>query len=208
MVGSRWIFRTGRTCAHNSDVTYPQTMSQCPRCGSTAQVHAISELADIARTNLARLQQAGAQTAAAGQPQQGWQAEPVAGPPPDRNGRRGGGLFGLGGPGSGRRVDYDFDDIGGAVAGAAIGAAAGLIGRAVMRKVEQQMTSKVMPAVSQVATTGLQNQIAVAEKYPDLRACMDDRVVFLAGGSQTQPLPDLTRITVPEADAIVAALQG
>jgi hypothetical protein len=180
-------------------------MSQCPRCGSAAQVHAISELADLARMNLAKLQ---GQSPMTGQPQQGWEAEPMAGPPPGPDGRRPGGLFGRGMPVPGRRGGYDVPDSVGDLVGDVVGGvAAQFLGRAIQRKVEQTLASRVMPAVSQAGSAMLQNQIAVAEKYPDLRACMTDRVVFLAGRSQTQPMPDLAKITVPQADALVAQLQ-
>jgi len=205
---SRSAFRATRACAHNNVVNDAQTMSRCPRCGSAAQVHSISELADLARTSLARLQ---GQGPSSGQPQQGWEAEPVAGPPPGPDGRRPGGLFGRGMSVPGRRTnDYDspLDSIGDAVADVALGAAAQFIGRAIKRRVEQTLTERVMPAVGQAATAALQNQIAVAEKYPDLRACLTDHVVFLAGRSLTQPMPDLGKITVPQADALVAQLQG
>jgi hypothetical protein len=182
-------------------------VAQCPRCGSAAQVHSITELADLARTNLARLQ---GQGPVPGQPQNSWDAEPVAGPPPGPGGTRAGGLFGRGLPVPGRRGGgYDGADSVGDVVGDVIGGvAAQFLGRAIQRKVEQAMTNRVMPAVGQASTTMLQNQIAVAEKYPDLRACLHDKVVFLAGRSQTQPLPDLGKITVPQADALVAQLQG
>ena len=199
-------FRAGRLGAHNEVVNQPQSTSRCPQCGNTAEVHSISELADLARMRLAQLQGGGT---VAG-PQQGWAAEPVAGAPRGPDGSRPGGLFGRGIPG--RRTDYDdspvFDGIGDAVADVALGAAAQFIGRAIRRKVEKTVTDRVLPAVGQQATAMLQNQIAVAERYPDLRACLTDHVVFLAGGSRMQPMPDLSKITVPQADALVAQLQG
>jgi hypothetical protein len=198
-------FRAARLGAHNEVVNQPQSTSRCPRCGNTAEVHSIGELADLARMRLAQLP---GHSPGAG-PQQGWAAEPVAGAPRGPDGSRAGGLFGGGIPG--RRMDYDnpaLDGIGDAVADVALGAAAQFIGRAIRRKVERAVTERVLPAVSQQATTMLQNQIAVAERYPDLRACLTDHVVFLAGGSRMQPMPDLSKITVPQAEALVAQLQG
>jgi hypothetical protein len=180
-------------------------VSRCPRCGSTAEVHAIGELADLARMQLSKLHGQLGQNP--GGPQQGWAAEPVAGPPPGPDGRRP--LFGgMTGRGGGFDTNDAFDSIGDAVAGVAMGAAAQFIGRAVRKRVENTLNQRVMPAVTQQAETVLQNQIAVAERYPDLRACMTDHVVFLAGGSLTQPMPDLSKITVAQADALVAQLQG
>jgi hypothetical protein len=133
----------------------------------------------------------------------------VAGPPPGPDGRPQGGLYGRGMPGG--PIGYDnpaYGGIGDAVADIALGAAGQFIGRAIRRRVEKAATQRVMPAVTQHAETMLQNQIAVAERYPDLRACLSDHVVFLAGGSRTQPMPDLSKVTMPQADALVAQLQG
>lgn len=54
----------------------------------------------------------------------------------------------------------------------------------------------------------LQQQIAVAERHPDLRACLNDQVVFLAGGTSTVPMPNIATITVEQADAVVAQLRN
>jgi hypothetical protein len=169
-------------------------------------VHAITELADIARANLARMQP---QSQMPSQSQNGWEAEPVAGPPPGPGGIRSGLLGGgMQMPGRRGRFGYDVPDSAGDLVGDVIGGvAAQFIGRAIQRKVEQTVTNRVMPAMNQAAAHW-QNQIAVAEKYPSLRACMTDRVAFLDGGYVTAPLPDLNQITVAEADALIAQLQG
>ena len=53
----------------------------------------------------------------------------------------------------------------------------------------------------------LQTQIAIAERHPDLCACLNDHVIFLTGGSRTLPMPNLMSITVEQADAMVARLR-
>jgi len=153
-----------------------------------------------------------------GVPQQGWQAEPVAGPPPGPGGRRsfgglGGGGFGSRRPGLG---DVDLgdsltDSIEGAIGAVALGAAAGFIGRKIKKRVEQTMADRVMPAVQAAAAQRepmLREQIAIAEKYPDICACVNDQVVFLAGGSAMVPMPNLQTLTMAQADGIVAQLRG
>ena len=53
----------------------------------------------------------------------------------------------------------------------------------------------------------LRETVAIAERHPGLRACLTDRVIFLAGGSRTVPLDELTGpLTVGQADALVARL--
>ncbi len=97
------------------------------------------------------------------------------------------------------------------VAEVALGAAAGFIGRAIKKRVEQAMTDRVMPAVNAAAASRepmLREQIAIAEKYPDICACVTDQIVFLAGGSGTVPMPNLQTLTMAQADGIVAQLHG
>ena len=91
----------------------------------------------------------------------------------------------------------------------ALGAAARFIGRAVSRRVQRTMNERVLPAVANRAEQMQRTQIAIAERYPDLRACMDDKVIFLAGGSRTLPLPTLgPTLTMEQADALVAQLRA
>jgi hypothetical protein len=196
---------------HNGGVNNGQSLTPCPQCGTSTAVHSISELADMARTQLSQMSQLSG-TPNPGVPQQGWNAEPVAGPPPGPGGRR---SFGNLGGGFGRRGrDYGMDvgdSIEDAIAGAAMGAAAGLIGRAIKKRVEQTMANRVMPAVNAAAASRepmLREQIAVAEKYPEICACITDQVVFLAGGSQVVPMPNLQTLTLAQADGLVAQLRG
>ena len=53
------------------------------------------------------------------------------------------------------------------------------------------------------------DQAAIVQRYPDLRGCMRDRVVFLEGGSRTVPITEIRMpITLAEADALVARLRA
>lgn len=182
----------------------------CPQCGTSTAVHSITELADMARMQLSQM----SGTPSPGVPQQqGWAAEPVAGPLPGPGGRRSFGSSGGGGFGR-RSVDYGgdvADSVEGAIAEVALGAAAGFIGRAIKKRVEQTMANRVMPTVAAAAAQRepmLREQIAIAEKYPDICACVNDQVVFLAGGSRVVPMPNLQTLTVAQADGIVAQLRG
>src|SRR5215469_3272214 len=179
--------------------------SACPRCGSTDAVHSIQELAALASSQLGQ-QPPGSQTAGwAAEPQAGpmpgWAAEPQAGPPPGPGGAggaagigRAGGIGGLrGGPlrDTGTRYgDSPLDALGEDIAGAAISAAVGFVGRAIGRRVERAMTQKVMPTLGANRETMLRTQIEIAQRHPDLCACMTDNVIFLAG----VPLPNLMTV--------------
>ena len=131
-------------------------------------------------------------------PRQAGPAEPQAGPPPGSGGWLG------------RTRSYDdspVDSIDQAIADVALGAAARFIGRAVAKRVQRTVSERVMPAVANNQQAMLRAQIAIAEQHPDVRACMTDNVIFLAGGSRVLPMPNLAMLTTQQADALVAQLQ-
>jgi hypothetical protein len=189
-------------------VTYGQTGTVCPQCGNTDAVHSIQELATLARARIGQQGAGAPQPGMPGQAQAGWAAEPQAGPLPGPGGQPSSYQ-----PRSYSSGDTSFDtgsvgdDIAGAVLGAAAGAAARFIGRQIGRKVQDRMTNQVLPAMLAKQQTMLQTQIAIAERHPDLCACLNDQVIFLTGGSRTMPMPNLNTVTVEQADAMVARLR-
>jgi hypothetical protein len=172
----------------------------------------------MARMRLAQMQpggggmpQPGYGGGAPGGPQQGWAAEPQAGPLPGPGGRQsytssmpstpaadysGGGLSGL------------ESGLGDDIAGAVFGAAMRWAGRAAARKIGNKFNEAV-PAMMAKQEQMLRQQIAIAERHPDLRACMTDQVIFLDGGTRTAPFTSATTtMTVEQSDALVAQLRG
>ena len=98
-----------------------------------------------------------------------------------------------------------------------MGAAAKFAGRAISRRLKRAYDERVAPAMAarQQAMAGLleeemlREQIAIAERYPELRACLTDQVIFLAGGSRVLPMSSVTGgITLEQADALVAQLRN
>ena len=94
-------------------------------------------------------------------------------------------------------------------------AATKFAGRAISRRLKRAFDERVGPAMAarQEAMARqegmLREQIAIAERHPDLRACLSDKLVFLAGGRRSVPMPsDLTGLTMAQADAIVAQLRN
>ncbi len=185
-----------------------QATDPCPQCGSTAAVHSISELAALAQMQLNQTQPGGVPQA--GAPQQGWNAEPRSGPVPGWAGEpQAGPPQGIGGW-AGRTRDYDdspVDSIDQAIADVALGAAARFIGRAVAKRVQRTVSERVMPALADRQQATLRAQIAIAEQHPDIRACMTDKVIFLAGGNRVLPIPNLGALTTEQADMLVAQLR-
>ncbi len=116
----------------------------------------------------------------------------------------------------GRDLGFDsgdnvVDDIGGAVLGAALGFA----GRAIGRRMKKAFEEKVVPTMEARAAQAQQQfaqvkaeQDAIAARYPELRGCMKDQVVFLDGGVRTVPVSELKMpVTLDQADSIVARLR-
>jgi hypothetical protein len=88
-------------------------------------------------------------------------------------------------------------------------AATKFIGRTIGRRVKSAYDDRVVPAVAAKQEAVLREQIAIAERYPDLRACLTDNVIFLAGGNRVLPMSSLRRgLTLEQADAAVAELRN
>ena len=132
-----------------------------------------------------------------GVPQSGYQGQPWQDQSPSRPRR----LFG-----SEEIVSDTFEGaIGEAVLGAATKALGGVIGRRMRRAFEE----KVVPAMAARQESMARNRMSIAERHPDLRACLNDQVVFLAGGTRTIPLAQAMAVRTPEqSDALVAQLRG
>jgi hypothetical protein len=183
----------------------------CPQCGSAAAVHSVEELAAMARTQLGEsppgypAAPSGFPEAPlgypAGPPPESWQGP---GPPPGYTGQqRPGPRSSSGGTGDGSSSSFEDD-----LAGIALTAATRFIGRAIGRRVKRAYDERVVPAMAANQAAMLREQIAIAERHPDLRACLTDQVVFLAGGSRVLPMAGLIgRLTLEQSDALVAQLR-
>lgn len=183
----------------------------CPHCGSSADVRTARELFDMMNAAQGQAFQALNQRfGRPGFPPGGNNADDddydhynVEGSSPRNRNRSGRGDFDLG--------DNPLDDIGGAVLGAALGFA----GRAIGRRMKKAFDERVVPAMEAKAAQAQQQfeqqraeQDAIVARYPELRACTKDQVVFLDGGSRTVPVSDIVMpVTAAQADAVVARLR-
>lgn len=149
-----------------------------------------------------------------GQYQPGFPSAPTVPPPPDYSAEQPPpGYTGQRSPGS-RRSSGGGDSGGGsesfedAVAGVVMEATAKFIGRAIGRRVKRAYNERVLPTMAARQEAVLREQIAIAERHPDLRTCLNDQVIFLADGSRVLPMASLTRgFTLEQADEIVARLR-
>jgi hypothetical protein len=194
-------------------------------------VHSIEELAALAKGRLGEQQQGyaaapqpgyaaepqqGPQPGYAAEPQQGplpgYAAEPQQGPLPGyadepRSGPLPSGWQGSKArfPGSSVGDGLSLEDD---LAGVALTAAARFLGRAIGRRVQRTYSQQVQPALAAKHEAMLRTQIAIAERHPDLRACLNVQVIFLVGGSRVLPMAGVTgMLTVEQSDALVARLR-
>ncbi len=96
------------------------------------------------------------------------------------------------------------------IADVVLGLAGRFIGKAIKNKMQKVVEQRVTPTINAQAEQKRQEWAAIAQQHPDLRACMRDQVVFLAGGTRVVPLsevPNITTITPAQADAVVARLR-
>jgi hypothetical protein len=210
---------------HDGIVAYQAGPSVCPQCGSSAEVRTARELFDMMngareqafqRINQFRRPGAGS---APGQGQGAGSADDddydhynVEGSDSRLRGNRGRNQGQRG-----RGFDFDsggdnvIDDVGGAVLGAALGFA----GRAIGRRMKKAFEEKVVPAMEAKAAQAQQQweqskaeQDAIVARYPELRGCTKDQVVFLDGGVRTVPVSEIKMpVTVAQADSIVERLR-
>ena len=160
----------------------------CPRCGRSDEVQTVRELFDLLNT---------LQDAAIAQAQQARYSQP--------------------GPHQ-RRNDWDSDqgsyaDPGQDIADAVLGSATALIGRAIGKRMRRTFDEKIGPALQGRAEQSVQQsrleQDAIVQQHPDLRGCMRDQVIFLAGGSNTMPMSDIPMpITAAQADVLIGRPRG
>ena len=122
-----------------------------------------------------------------------------------------------------RGRDFDLGSVGDGVAddigGAVLGAALGFAGRALAKRMKRAYEEKIVPAMEARAAQAQQQsqqqweqfraeQDAIVQRYPELRGCMKDQVIFLDGGYRTVPVSELTMpVTLAQADAVVARLR-
>ena len=117
------------------------------------------------------------------------------------------------------RAEFAADllsDPGGAVVGAAFGFAGRAIGRGVKKVVNEQVVPAMQAQAAKAQAAKAEQQFAQAQvdqdaivgRYPELRACLKDQVVFLDGGSRTVPISEIpVPVTLTQADAVVARLR-
>ena len=67
----------------------------------------------------------------------------------------------------------------------------------------------MLPAMAARQQEMVRQRMAIAERHPGLRACLNDNAVFLAGGTRVLPLASAMRVTtVEQSDALVAQLRN
>jgi hypothetical protein len=109
-------------------------------------------------------------------------------------------------------IDDPVQQIAGAVLGAAFKFGGGRIGKRMQKAYEERIAPVIEAKTAQVRQQwqpSPDDQAAIIQRYPDLRGCMNDHVLFLEGGSRTVPITDIRMpVTLAQADAIVSRLRA
>jgi hypothetical protein len=114
-----------------------------------------------------------------------------------------------------RGLDFDGDSVADDLGAVVLTTALGFAGRALAKRMKRAFDEKVMPAMEAKAAQAQQQweqskaeQDAIVQRYPELRGCMKDQVVFVDGGYRTVPVSELKLpVTLAQADAVVARLR-
>lgn len=192
---------------------YGTQQAVCPQCGSGAQVRTVAEFFDMLNGMQDQAMQRGQQAQQQG-PYGDGQGYEFAG--------EGYSDYGPAGTRSGRSGNFDNPllgaggDIGGDITDAVMGTAFRFVGRAIGKRVQKKIQERVVPAMQARAAQAQQqwqqsrtDQAAIVAKYPDLRGCMHDQVVFLEGGSRVVPISEIQMpVTLAQADALVDRLRA
>jgi hypothetical protein len=206
-------------------MAYQAGQTSCPQCGSGEQVRTVRELFDTMNSAYEQQMQRAGQLGQPGFGQPGGPGSMQGSDDDDydhynvegSDSRRG--IGGWGGRRSSRGGnDFGFgagSDFGSDIAGAAASAAFGFAGRAIGKRIQRAFEEKVVPAMQARTAQAQQNwqqskadQEAIVARYPELRACLKDNVVFLDGGYRTVPIKDIKMpFTMDSADALVARLR-
>jgi len=159
----------------------------CPSCGSSEEVRTIQQLFDLLNS---------AQNESRQQAEQLRQAGPPPLPP--------------------RQDASDLQnpaqqEPSQQVANLVLDTAGRFIGKAIGKRLNRAYEERISPALdeqaSRAAEQSRQEQAAIIERHPDLRGCMRDEVLFVAGGTRVVPFTDVMPITLAHADALVDRLR-
>ena len=80
-----------------------------------------------------------------------------------------------------------------------------MLRQTVGRPLKRYYRERLLPQAGQAREARRRQQLQLAERYPDLRVCTGDQVLFVAGGRRAIPLSRLPRRPA-DLDAAIRAL--
>jgi hypothetical protein len=108
--------------------------------------------------------------------------------------------------------DDPAQEIANAVLGAAFKFAGGKFAKRMQRAYEERIGPALearMAQARQQSQGSRDEQAAIVQRYPELRGCLRDQVVFLDGGSRSVPITEIRMpVTLAQADALVNRLRA
>lgn len=159
-----------------------QDQAACPACGQQATVRSLAQMLAASGQGIGPGVRAWAERPSPDAPLSDWSGESSA------LGESGGGA-----------------DLGQSVFDFAMAAGAYVLHRTVGRKMKGYVRDR-LPAAESKLQARYRQQLELAERYPDLRVCIVDQVVFVMGGSRVVPLARLQGRRPADLDAAMSAL--
>jgi hypothetical protein len=169
---------------HTATVDAGDEPAVCPSCGTSDQVRTVQQLFDLLHGVQAEAQQRADQASQAPRPPR--RTEPVG-------------------------IDLQFQDQAEPsqqMANSVLETAGHFLGKAIGKRVHQTYQDRILPALDEQAEHSRQEQATIVERHPDLRGCMRDQVLFVAGGTRVVPMADAMPITLAHTDALVEQLRA
>jgi len=181
-------------------MNYVPDAAICPRCGSPMDVRSVQELFSMLGGMQSPAMQPAGQPGPSGMGSWPGQAYPQQAYPQSGYGMQ-------------PAEYYDPDQ---SIADGVMSVAGGMLGGLLRRRMQRHVEQRVIPAMEASQEQARQrwaqsssDQAAIVERYPELRCCMRDQVVFLAGGTASVPTSDLSLpITLAQADQVVSRLRA
>lgn len=160
-----------------------QDQAMCPSCGTSAGVRSLAQMMADADRGMDQAMRARAERPPPSRKPFDWTGEDSA----------------LGESGGGADLGQSLFDF-------TVAATAHLLRQTAGRRLKQYYRERLLPEAGKGREARRRQQLQLAERYPDLRVCISDQMIFVAGGSRAVPFDRLARNRPADLDAAINAL--
>jgi hypothetical protein len=158
-------------------------VDSCPSCGTSAGVRSLAQMMADAERGREQAMRERAERPPSGHQPFDWTSEDSA----------------LGESGGGADLGQSLFDF-------TVASTAYLLRQTVGRRLKRYYQERLLPEAGKAREAHRRKQLQLAERYPDLRVCISDQMIFVAGGNRAIPLDRLARNRPADLDAAMGAL--